>query len=164
MKVLPAIADHNVVLGRFAFNMDSVSCSPRTVWNYRTADWYGLCTELANTDFSFMNSVSTSIAADTFTNILLTSAKKYISQRTLVSESRSHPWLSNRARAAIHRKHNAVNTVDYAQACKECSDILYEEFGHYIRSCKNKLGKLPRGSKQYWRMLKELTNNVFFYK
>ena len=160
VKVLPAIADHNVVLGIFSFKMDSFTCSPRTVWNYRTADWAGLNNELSEMDFSFMNAVSTSSSADTFTNILLCTARKYISQRTLVNVTSSHPWLSHRAREAILKKHHAVNTDVYPQACKDCSNVLYEEFGSYILRCKTRLANLPRGSKQYWKLLKEVSSGI----
>ena len=36
--------------------MDSISRPPRVVWNYRSADWDGLCNELSDIDFSFIDS------------------------------------------------------------------------------------------------------------
>ena len=46
VRVLPPIADHNVVFANLRFSLDHNEGIPRTVWNYRSADWAGLCTFL----------------------------------------------------------------------------------------------------------------------
>ena len=124
-------------------------------WNVQSCSLGG-----GQQDFSFVNVDPTSVAAEKFTDILLTTASKYISKRILFEESSHHPWLTSRARDAIAKKHNAENSDTYKQMCKECSNVLYEEFGFYIRRCKARLARLPRESRQYWRLLRELSSGV----
>ena len=138
--------------------MDKLSLPPRIVWNYRTADWSGLIEDLSQCDFRFILVDDTSVATDKFTDILLSTAKKYISQRTLDDEVWSHPWLSERARSAVRKKYDAFNTDRYREECESCSKILREEFNTYVLQVKERLSKLPRGSKQYWHLSKVLSS------
>ena len=154
--VLPGIADHNVVLARFCFSLETFSCPPRTVWCYHSADWIGLNEYLSEVDFSFLSELNVHDGAQQFTQLLLDSAKLFIHQKDVSCEASAHPWLTDSCRAAILKKHSLVNTREYKASCIECSTILNEEFQHYVQSIKDRMKKMRRGSKEYWNLVKKL--------
>ena len=81
---------------------------------------------------------------------------KHIPQKTIECKRSSHPWLNSRCRAAIIQKNSAEGSDNYKVAQKSCDDVLREERARYVEKLKDKLSKLPRSSKQWWRINREL--------
>ena len=50
-KVLPKIADHNLVLTRVALQVTLSDPVARQLWDYKKADWQGLLQALGDTDW-----------------------------------------------------------------------------------------------------------------
>jgi len=150
VRILPAIADHSVVLTSFKFSLDTVSCPPRTVWCYRSADWQGLNNYLNQLDYSFMHHGDVDTVTNNFTQTLLDSAKMFIKQKTLSCSASAHPWMSDRCREALAKKHSSVGTPEseYRAACEACSAVLHEEFQLYVSQLKVRMSKMKRGSKE----------------
>ena len=71
---------------------------------------------------------------------------------------RSHPWLNERAKEAIMRKNNAEGTPSYSEKREECVRILAEERKKYVQKMKEKLQDLPKKSKKWWQINRELLN------
>ena len=126
------------------------------MWCYRSADWIGLNEYLSEVDFSFLFELNVHDGAQQFTQLLLDSAKLFIHQKDVSCEASAHPWLTDKCRAAILKKHSLVNTREYKASCIECSTILNEEFQHYVQSIKDRMKKMRRGSKEYWNLVKKL--------
>ena len=127
-RVLPPVADHNLVFVRFGFTIQLPSSSMSSVWCYHSADWSGLIEWLSTVDFSFIDTMSVNDATEKFTDILLNAARTFISQRSISNGSTNHPWLNERCHSALLRKHAAFGTDDYKQACQDCSCVLHQEF------------------------------------
>ena len=108
-KVFPAIADHCCVLARFHFSLDTHYNPPRTVWNFRSADWDGLSEFLSTVDYSFINIEDVDRSTERLNDIILSAASTYISTRTIDDESSTHPWLTARCREAIADKHSTLD-------------------------------------------------------
>ena len=69
----------------------------------------------------------------------------------------THPWLPERARAAVQKKFNDFGTGNYGNECLNCDNVLSDEFSAYVFRVKECLSKLPRGSKQYWCLATNLS-------
>jgi len=111
---------------------------------------------LEQVDYTFISSLDVDIATVNFTDMLLQGAELFICQTKLECDVSSHPWLSDRCRVAIAKKHSLVNTEAYRSACLECSQILKDEFQSFVLTIKKKMQMLKRGSKEYWKLVKKL--------
>ena len=127
-QILPKISDHKCVLARLHFSLDVHLTPPRTVWNYRSADWASLKDFLSSVDYSFIDVDHVDIATQKLTDILLSAADRFISKRILDVEASSHPWITPACRTAVLDKHAASGTAAYAEKCLACSQILQVEF------------------------------------
>ena len=154
-RVLPKISDHCGVLANFKFSLQMFPCPSRTVWCYRSADWSRFSEFLSEHDFSFLFTLDVDAATEKFTSILLDGCERFM-KKVLSPEISAHPWLTERSRQAIRKKHASVNTPEYAKSCLECSQILLEDFHLYVASIKERMKFMRRGSKEYWSLVKKL--------
>ena len=46
--------------------------------------------------------------------------------------------------------------LEYKDVAKRCSQSLFEEYLKYVKRMREKLKKLSKGSKQWWRVAKQL--------
>ena len=60
--------------------------------------------------------------------------------------------------AAINRKNNSEGSESFSIASEACAQTLREERSKYVDKLKEKLASLPRCSKQWWRINRELLN------
>ena len=155
-SVVAPIADHNGVLTKFRFSLDTFAGLPRTVWNFRSADWDGLIELLATASFDFIETDDIHTATQNFTDLILSSASRFISQREIPVERSVHPWITERCRILLQTKHDAVGTEGYKLACQKCSEALQQEFYEYVLGIKRRLADLPHGSKEFWKLSKKL--------
>ena len=155
-RVVAPIADHNGVLTKFHFSLETFGCNPRPVWNFRSADWDGLFDFLNSANFGFIEFDNVHTATQKFTDLILASAAQFISRREIPVEKSVHPWMTERCRILVQKKHAAVGTEEYGIACQKCSEALQEEFKVYVLNIKHRLGTLPHGSKEFWKISKKL--------
>ena len=80
-SVLPSIADHHIVLSRLPIPEVLEKKVVREVWHLRQAKWTELETELANYDWSKLDSGSPEDALDHFMHILWSLLVKYITRK-----------------------------------------------------------------------------------
>ena len=97
-------------------------------------------------------------ALNYFMEILWLMLAKHIPRRIIHNMKSSHSWLTVRSREAIGKKNAAEGTDSFAQECLRCQGILLEERSKYVERLKIKLSTLPRQSKQWWRINRELLN------
>ena len=81
---------------------------------------------------------------------------KHIPRKVVRNKRSSHPWLNTRCREAIIQKNRAEGTDTFATAQSACDDVLREERSKYVETLKAKMAALPRCSKQWWRINREL--------
>ena len=155
-RVLPNIADHHGVLASFKFSLQMYSCPPRTVWCYRSADWAGFHEFLNEQDYRFLTALDVDTATEKFTHLLLEGCELFIKKKVLPVEISALPWLSDRSKDAIQKKHALLNTPEYAKACLDCSEILNSDFHLYVSTIKERMSNMRRGSKEYWSLVKKL--------
>ena len=74
-KVVPGVSDHEIVIASLKLGVPECETVRRTVWQYKDGDWDRLRDTLTDADWSFINSVSTSEAAQRLTDIILEQAR-----------------------------------------------------------------------------------------
>ena len=82
----------------------------------------------------------------------------HIPYEEIHTKKSSHPWLNNKCEDAIRAKNAAEGTSGFASARNECSTILASEYQAYLGRLKTKIANLPKGSKEWWRLKRELLN------
>jgi len=157
-SVLSYIADHKAVRIDVPIPVIKEVFTERTVWNLKTANWEGLKSDLQNVDWSILQRGTGEDALIVFMEILWNLLLKHITQKVITCKKSSHPWLNERCRASICKKNAAEGTEAFKDVQAECTKILLEERLKYVEALKIKLASLPRSSKQWWRINRELLN------
>ena len=91
-----------------------------------------------------------------FLDILWTLLTKHIPRKQIQCTRSSHPWLNSRCREAVTHKNNSEGSDNFLSASSQCTQVLFEERQKYVEKLKVKLAALPKGSKQWWRINREL--------
>ena len=68
----------------------------------------------------------------------------------------SLPWLTKTSMDAIAAKHASEGTDQYLEMSRRCQDITCEEFQKHRSRIKSTMDELPRGSKKWWSLSKQL--------
>ena len=69
---------------------------------------------------------------------------------------RSHPWMNERSKQPIMEKNNAEGTPRFVTASAKCATVLAEERTKHVQKVKHKMAALPKASKQWWKINREL--------
>ena len=64
--------------------------------------------------------------------------------------------MNARCQNAIAAKNSAEGHASFKDQREKCAGVLAEEHQKYVATLKEKIGKLKKGSKQYWRLNREL--------
>ena len=139
-KVLPKIADHNLVLTRVAFRVCQSEPVARELWDYSKAKWCRLLQAFRDTDWQdFFADLGPTAATTKLTNYLLERARAYIPVRMVSFRPSSHPWLNERCLTLIQEKMDAESTVAYAAKQLACSRGMLEEHEKYVERTRSKI-------------------------
>ena len=158
IRILPYVADHKGVLATLPC-MEILEMSfEREVWHLAAADWGALEKALRATEWRPLRNGTAEDALAHFQEVLWFLLIKFVLRRTIKVVKRSHPWLNERSQRAIQRKNDAENSESFIEKQKECAKVLAEERVKYVQQLKKKLAKLPKSSKQWWRINRELLN------
>jgi hypothetical protein len=81
---------------------------------------------------------------------------QHIPNRVWAERKSSHPWIDNECEECIAKKALAYRSDDFKTAEKKCAEILRQKYLQYRADLKSKIALLPRSSKQWWRLNREL--------
>ena len=76
--------------------------------------------------------------------------------KTITTSSKTHPWLNDRCRQAIDQKLAAHGTLQEIEMRDRCSQILTEEYDKHLNRVRQKLSRLPRSSRSWWKLANSL--------
>ena len=107
---------------------------------------------------SIVDSLSVDRAVEAFTEHVFHTAKLHIPCQKCSMQKSAHPWLNERCATAVARKCAAAGTSGFAAAQHECSSVLSEEYYNHVNRLRSKLSTLPKGSKRWWKLNRELWN------
>ena len=96
--------------------------------------------------------------ASKFTDIVLTYSKHHIPFRKHCFRKSLHSWLTDTAFEAIQAKVAASGTCSYDDAANAFSQVLAKEYAAHAIRLRTTLASLPRGSKRWWKLNRELLN------
>jgi len=122
----------------------------------KEANWTQLKRDLEEYDWAILQEGATEKSLDMFLEILWLHLVKYIPRRRLDITKKSHPWVNDRSRNAIREKNDAEGTDGFNAAATKCAKVLSEEREKHVHQVKEKMAKLPAGSKQWWKINREL--------
>ena len=155
---MPAIADHKGILCKLPFNEVLEKSIKREIWHLDKAKWKDLEEALEKFDWGGLKEGTAEDAIGFFMEVLWFHLVKFIPREWVEEKKTTHPWLNERTRKAIARKQEAEGTAQAQVEMERCSRILNEERQKYVQRLKEKLMSLPKGSKQWWKINRELLN------
>ena len=91
-----------------------------------------------------------------FLEVLWLHLVKHIPRAKVKNIKSTHPWLNNKSKEAIRQKNAAEGTERFEEQRTKCAQVLKEERAKWIQLTKTKLANLPRSSKRWWRLNREL--------
>ena len=156
ISVLPSIADHKSVLTKLPVPEVLETTIKREVWILAKADWKSLTKDLLAYDWKNLDDGSAEDSLTLFLQVVWLHLVKHIPRKAVEIKKSTHPWLNDRSKAAIERKNAAEGTANYASESAKFMQILNEERASYVQRVKTKLASLPRQSKQWWNLNREL--------
>ena len=153
--VLKCITDHKAVLLKLPIAPVLETSFEREVWHLKGASWSKLQAALAEFDWK-LNEGTAEEALLFFLENLWYHLVLHIPRRKICSVKRSHPWLNDRSMAAIQRKNDAEGSEQFDSERAKCMQVLGEEKARYVDELKTKIANLPKSSKAWWRLNREL--------
>ncbi len=155
-QVLPRVADHNVV--RFVLKLAVPVERPRSrqVFDYKKAPWAQICTKSSALDLSFIDNADVDTAVLQFTELVLRILDDNIPSKTIFDKVAVHPWYNGKCRDLVREKRDAEGQPDYKEICTRCSEGIFAEYLKFVATTREKLKKIRRGSKQWWRISTQL--------
>ena len=72
------------------------------------------------------------------------------------------PWVNKACDDAIAAKHAAEGSDAYAAKATECQETLRGAYQNHITKVKQDMEVLPRGSKKWWSLAKQLMRKKTF--
>ena len=103
----------------------------RIVWQFRDADWDGLKEALSIQDWSWLEDVDAHQGAQRLTDVILRHARRFIPQRCMKEQKRTHPWVNDRVMELVRLKRGAEGSLHEAVCRQQCSSGILEEYWKY---------------------------------
>ena len=153
-EVLPKIADHKAVLIKVAWDVPEIKQHSRVVWHFCKADWEGLRSELDETDWTALDTMSANNGAEHLQARILGAAEEWIPRKKKTVKTSSHEWLTDEVIRLVRAKKDAEGTPRELEAAQACSAEISAEFARFVEKSKKELQELPRGSKGWWRKVR----------
>ena len=155
-RVLPGVSDHSMVLAIFDTKIDLQPSSLRKVWKFQNADWESMRSALASYSWNWHIDTCPDDAAQELHDVIIALLEDYVPSEQIQVRTGSHPWFNEDCQEAVLAKQLAWGTASQREASEKCSQILFREYGKYIAATRQKLKRLKKGSKKWWKESKSL--------
>ena len=156
VEVLPEISDHRVVSLDIEVVVSYAEPVQRTVWNMRDANWENLRRDISRIKWrDLLDDLDPEASVQRFCSVLQDCCCNNIPPKAITAKTASHPWLDDACFAAVAAKATAGSS-EFADAARHCREVLREAFLAYRRDLRERILALPRHSKDWWRLNKEL--------
>ena len=159
VDVLPEISDHRVVCLDIEVTVSYAEPVSRAVWDMKEANWDGLRRDISTRNWKdCFDDRDPDGSVQRFCDALIGFCNKHIPQKKIYTKAISHPWLDDECLAAVSEKALAAGSADFAEKSRKCLNVLRGAFVRYRHRLRESIVALPRHSKQWWRLNKELLN------
>ena len=157
VSVGPSVADHKFLLGSVPVPEVVHKEITRNAFDFRKAQWKRLRSALRETDWTSLDRGTAEDAFNYFMQALWAQICTFIPFRQIAFTKKSHPWLNHRCQDAIRAKNASEPDPDeFKKHSAVCSRVLAEEYQKHVAVLKGKIASLPKGSKAWWRLNREL--------
>ena len=109
-------------------------------------------------DLASLRNFSVDIVVDSFVGFLKQLMHDHIPHSIKNMRKSTLQWLNQKCKEAIAKKHATEGSMHYQDICNDCAQILYQEKAKYLEGMKKKMQQLPKGSKRWWSLNKQLLN------
>jgi len=150
------IADHRNLIIQVPDSFEERQLGSRHVWHYRDANWHAMELVLEQTNWHVLEEGTVDEAVSNLYDLLYELRETHVPQSDKVFQKTSLPWLNHTCEMAIAEKHLAEDLRSYADECTKCRRGLQHEHDKYKDKLKQQIASLPRGSKRWWRLNKQL--------
>jgi hypothetical protein len=82
----------------------------------------------------------------------------HIPRRSFSDVKHSHPWLTKTCEEAIAHKNSCEGTDAFPAARDRCTQVIDQAYRNHVAELKIKIAALPKGSKLWWKLNRELLN------
>ena len=158
VKEAPKITDHSSVLVKVPDVMETRHLEPRTIFEFDDADWDAIEHEMVEFDWRLLTRGTVDDALAVFVGVLDRAMQAHVPQKVKTVKKSSLPWLNNICYQAINAKHAAEGQDNYHEIATKCREVLLAERKKYLIQLRAKMEKLPRSSKRWWSLNKQLLN------
>jgi len=156
-KVLPKIADHNVVIVSVNFTVPQTAIVERGMWHFKSADWIGLNKAFGAVKWKdVLDWSSPAVVVESLNAVILKLSKRFIKFKVSTVQKRTHEYLNEKCLEAIQKKVDAAGTQNEANEAQKCSEVLLSAFRGWQDKMRKVLEALPKGSKKWWTLTKTL--------
>ena len=156
VDVLPAVADHRLVLSKLHLAVPEIIDEDRLVWNFGKADWDAVVDALDEEAWEDLADENADDGVTRISTAVFSAMKMNISQKRLHRPKSSHPWLTDAAVAEIEKKIEAVGSKDEQRAAELCSAVIVGEYEKYKTRMREKLKEARPGTKYWWQLSRQL--------
>ena len=154
-SVTPGIheLDHKGVLTEVKLSVPASEPVSRRVYDYKHADWSGLCEQLSSTDWGcFFEHLYADVAAERFTAKLLEAVENNIPVKWIRDKVYAHPWLNDECRRALSEKHEATVTASFVEKRDACTETFRVAHRSYVVKTRNELREMSSSSRGWWKL------------
>ena len=154
-SVTPGIheLDHKGVLTEVKLSVPASEPVSRRVYDYKHADWSGLCEQLSSTDWGcFFEHLYADEAAERFTAKLLEAVENNIPVKWIRDKVYAHPWLNDECRRALSEKHEATGTASFIEKRDACTETFRVAHRSYVVKTRDELREMSSSSRGWWKL------------
>jgi len=150
------IADHKFLQVSVPVPETNSKIITRYGFQMARAKWSQLENALNSVEWTQLQRGTAEDALNFFMETLWVLLCTFIPYKKINFEKKTHPWINERCSEAIRKKNDAENTPAFEAKRQLCAQVLAEEYQRHIAKLKEKISNLTKGSKQWWRLNREL--------
>ena len=154
----PKIADHSSILVKVPDAVETMNLRSRTIWQFDDVDGHAIERRINCFDWQVLTRGTVDDALEIFTSLLEDLMHAHIPCKTKSVKKSTLPWLNEICYQAIRSKQEAVGLTNYNEVAAQCREVLLGERHKYLDRLKIRMQNLPRSSKRWWSLNKQLLN------
>ena len=163
VQVLPELSDHRIVSIDLEVVVARSQAYSREVWDFKRAQWDSLRSALTAADWHSLLHLhgakqSPDESVQRFVKFFVQTCESCIPKKQITDAVRDHPWIDDTCMAAIEAKCLATGSAELGERERECNEVLKAAFLNYQTQLRTRILNLPKSSKEWWRLNRELLN------
>jgi len=157
--VLPQIGDHSAVLTTVKLATPEKATHTRTFYVFSKANWKKLNKYFSDENWQWIkDEEDVDVTVEKLTQFILEKTKLCIPSESRLNANSSHEWINSTCEQLIKAKHAAWKTPQWEVERDKCNAGLLVAHQAFINRTKEKLHKLKKSTKKWWKLSHSLAN------